>query len=107
MSLETIERTLRRADNAPQLTAVDLRSFPAVLGSEIVAIRLDRDVSRRIDAALAALGAYADSRRADRLPQRERDDALRSAAWQALDDLRELLADRLPSSRTAPRTQRR
>ncbi len=107
MSLETIERTLRRADNAPQLTAVDLRSFPAVLGSEIVAIRLDGDVSRRIEAALAALGAYADSRRADRLPHPERDDALRSAAWQALDDLRELLADPLPRSPPVPRTHRR
>lgn len=72
-----------------------------------MAIRLDGDVSRRIDAALAALGTYADSRRADRPPQRERDDALRSAAWQALDDLRELLADGLPRSSPVPRAHRR
>ena len=92
MSLETIERTLRRADNAPQLTAVDIRSIAASFGNEIVAIQLAGAVSRRIDAALDALGAYADSRRADRLPHRERDDALRDAAWQALGDLRALLA---------------
>ena len=92
MSLETIERTLRRADNAPQLTAVDLRSIPASFGNEIVAIQLAGAVSRRIDTSLSALSAYADSRRADRLPHRERDDVLREAAWQALGDLRALLA---------------
>ena len=92
MRLETIERTLRRADNAPQLTAVDLRSIAASFGNEIVAIQLGGGVSRRIDAALDALSAYADSRRADRLPHRERDDALRAAAWRALGDLRALLA---------------
>jgi hypothetical protein len=93
MSLETIERTLRRADNAPQLTAVDIRSIAASFGNEIVAIKLAGAVSRRIDTALDVLGAYADSRRADRLPHGERDDALRDAAWQALGDLRALLAD--------------
>jgi hypothetical protein len=50
-------------------------------------------VSRQIDTSLGALIAYADSRRADRLPHREREDALRDAAWQALVDLRALLAD--------------
>jgi hypothetical protein len=93
MSLEIIERTLRRADKAPQLTAVDIRSIAASFGNEIVAILLAGAVSRQIDTGLGALIAYADSRRADRLPHRERDDALRDAAWQALADLRALLAD--------------
>ena len=92
MGLETIERTLRRADNAPQLTAVDLRSIAASFGNEIVAIQLGVPCPGGSMAALDALSAYADSRRADGLPHRERDDALRAAAWRALGDLRALLA---------------
>ncbi len=96
--LDGIEAILKKADQASQIFALDIRNLEVHVKNTSANYELTHNQILQIERALFALQDYAKSREADPINMlKARDESLRKKAWDALILLHNIFNDAHPS----------